>query len=57
MGQGLGWFKKDKLLNHFWIHSLPGLRWYTDYKTTGCPKILYPLVHDIISPNGNELRN
>ena len=24
---------------------------------TGCPKILYPLVHDFISPNGNGLRN
>ena len=23
----------------------------------GCPKILYPLVHDIISPNGNGLIN
>ena len=22
-----------------------------------CPKILYPIVHDIISPNGNGLRN
>ena len=24
--------------------------------STGCPKILYPLAHDFISPNGNELR-
>ena len=30
--------------------------WLLILQGTGCPKILYQLVHDIISPNGNGLR-
>ena len=50
MGQGLRWFKKDKLFNHFWISSLSGLRWSTDYKTIISRSRIFQLGSNQVTP-------